>query len=1040
MGRKYLESIWGIMLLVALVPVQADDIDLFTSSPASVTTAPNVLIVLDNTANWNTPFVNEKAALVSVVNGLPADKFRLGLMMFSETGGANSGNDGAYVRAAIRPLTSANKVLFQDLVNSFDVLGDKSNGGKVAKAMEEAYLYYSAGAPYAGNNKGKTDYLGNASGTVQDNAIYALAGNALTTKDGSSYTTPIADGCAKNFIIYISNGAAQDNNSDITQATAALTTAGGSTTAIPISPSGSQDNVADEWARFMKKDSLGITTYTVDINKVTTGQGPGWTALLKSMAGVSGGKYFDVANDGAAIANALNSIFSEIQSVNSVFSSVSLPVSVNTQGTYLNQVYIGMFRPDADSRPLWPGNLKQYKLGLIDGALKLQDADSSGAINTSTGFVTECARSFWTPSVADNYWAFRPQGECLLVVASAQSNFPDGNVVEKGGQAYMLRNAGNVGGRSVLTCGLVSCASLVNFNSTNVSGADLNPSSPLGTTERDALINWARGQDVTDEDVDAITTAEMRPSAHGDVVHSSPVAINYGGDAAGSRQVVIYYGANDGMLHAINGNRPDLDNTTIGGKAPGQELWSFVAPEFYPKLKRLKDNSPLIAYPGQPSVEPAPEAKGYGIDGPLASYVDVDGATAWIYASMRRGGRHLYAFDVSTPQTPILLWRKGCPNMTNDTDCSTGFADIGQTWSEPLIVKAAGYGSGTSPMLLLGGGYDNCEDTDDGTANHSCTSSAKGRKIYLLNAETGAILQSFATDRSVVAKVSVVFTPGGDTIEYAYAADTGGNVYRISGATANSPIGSTAPGSWTITKIASVGCSTPSTGCAANRKFMFESSVVVIGSTHYVLLGSGDREKPVLNYVAASAVDNYFFMFKDKPTDATWLSTESGNCSANLLCLASLTPILTDNDPNPADLAASKGWYLGLASSEQVVTSALTVFGTTIFSTSQPVAPTPGQCSSLGEARVYNIGYVDASARNEDGERFANIIGDSLPPSPVAGLVTLDDGSTVPFVIGASGDSPFESGIPEDTELPLIPGAGTTSSPPRSRVYWNLEQ
>ena len=39
-------------------------------------------------------------------------------------------------------------------------------------------------------------------------------------------------------------------------------------------------------------------------------------------------------------------IFSEIQAVNSVFASVSLPVSVNTEGTFLNQVYIGMFRPD----------------------------------------------------------------------------------------------------------------------------------------------------------------------------------------------------------------------------------------------------------------------------------------------------------------------------------------------------------------------------------------------------------------------------------------------------------------------------------------------------------------------------------------------------------------------------------------------------------------------------------------------------------------------------------------------------------------------
>src|SRR5690606_23230336 len=111
--------------------------------------------------------------------------------------------------------------------------------------------------------------------------------------------SPVVAGCAKNFIIYISNGAAQDNGSDISQATAALEAAGGATTTIPISPSGSQDNVADEWARFMKKTGLEITTYTVDINKVATGQGPGWTALLKSVARVSGGKYFDVQSDGS---------------------------------------------------------------------------------------------------------------------------------------------------------------------------------------------------------------------------------------------------------------------------------------------------------------------------------------------------------------------------------------------------------------------------------------------------------------------------------------------------------------------------------------------------------------------------------------------------------------------------------------------------------------------------------------------------------------------------------------------------------------------
>ena len=39
------------------------------------------------------------------------------------------------------------------------------------------------------------------------------------------------------------------------------------------------------------------------------------------------------------------------RAVNSVFASSSLPISSNTQGTYQNQVFIGMFRPDARRQP-----------------------------------------------------------------------------------------------------------------------------------------------------------------------------------------------------------------------------------------------------------------------------------------------------------------------------------------------------------------------------------------------------------------------------------------------------------------------------------------------------------------------------------------------------------------------------------------------------------------------------------------------------------------------------------------------------------------
>src|SRR5437868_12331070 len=85
-----------------------DDTDIFLANPSFNAERPNVLIILDNTANWNTPFTAEKTALVNVVNSLDSN-FNVGVMMFTETGSGNTGNDGAYVRFAVRQMTDANK-------------------------------------------------------------------------------------------------------------------------------------------------------------------------------------------------------------------------------------------------------------------------------------------------------------------------------------------------------------------------------------------------------------------------------------------------------------------------------------------------------------------------------------------------------------------------------------------------------------------------------------------------------------------------------------------------------------------------------------------------------------------------------------------------------------------------------------------------------------------------------------------------------------------------------------------------------------------
>ncbi|MDQ9169779.1 pilus assembly protein PilY [Oxalobacteraceae bacterium R-40] len=1034
MKSHFFKRLFPAALLVFHFSASAEDTDLFVGASPAAIDLPNVLIVLDNTANWNNAFTNEIAALKTVISGLPVNadgtaKFRLGFMLFTESGGSNSGRDGGYIRAAVRNLNTDYKNKLVALLSSFDKLDDKSNGGKLGNTMTDAYRYFSGGEPFSGNNKTKADYAGNTSGNAASNAIYALAGNALDSKADTSYTSAVPDGsCAKNFIIYISNGPAQDNNSDTVDATTALKAAAGGGTAgdaaaaaIALSPSGSQENVGDEWARFMRKSSLGVVTYTIDVDKGSTGQGPGWSALLKSMASVSSGKYFDVssASLGSTILKAMEDIFSEIQSVNSVFAAVSLPVSVNTQGTFRNQVYIGMFRPDVSANPRWDGNLKQYKLGYINNTLKLVDADAKSAINSNTGFITECARSFWTPSTADTYWDFRPLGGCLAVSGSDASNYPDGNIVDKGAQAYKLRSDTT---RPVKTCStdFSACTTLIDFNNTNVSQSALGATS---TTERDALINWARGLNTENEGSKG--TSVMRPSSHGDVVHSRPVAINFGTEI--DPKVVVFYGGNDGVLRAVNGNR----TSDIGSTPAGDELWAFIPPEFFPYIKRIRDNNIKIDFPNNNIVSHTPLPKPYGIDGAISAFKDAD--NAWIYATMRRGGRALYAFNVdpSDPSDITLKWKRGCPNPDNDDNCSEGFAGIGQTWSSPKAFTAVGFESGTAPLLLVGGGYDKCEDEDQNT----CTSSSKGRYVYVINANTGELLKTLETDRGVVADIFIVPDENTGKIKHAYAADLGGNVYRIN-------IGALAPEDWTITKIASLGCDTTAT-CTANRKFMFSPDVIEDDGTYTLLIGSGDREKPLnsVTYPSTMSVANHFFMFKDKPSDAIWLSSETANCGSAVICKASLYPILNSSTPTSADLATKKGWYLGLrnitrdgkVATEQVVTSAITVFDVVTFSTHIPAIPVAGACTStLGNSAVYNIDYKNAKSPNgATASRYEPISGGGLPPSPVAGMVTLDDGSTVPFCIGCKPDSPLEGGDPPGLSM---------SIQPKARVYWYIQK
>jgi type IV pilus assembly protein PilY1 len=352
-------------------------------------------------------------------------------------------------------------------------------------------------------------------------------------------------------------------------------------------------------------------------------------------------------------------------------------------------------------------------------------------------------------------------------------------------------------------------------------------------------------------------------------------------------------------------------------------------------------------------------------------------------------------------------------------------------------MTTAGLGSGTTPLLIFGGGYDTCEDGDPNTCS---SSSNKGHYVYVVRADTGAVVKTFDTAdslpaggtnlyRGIIADVTLVKNSSGNAI-LGYTADLGGNVYRIKfgDGTSDSDNSTT----WTMTRIAQLGCDNGSTTCTANRKFMFAPSVVTtdaisLSATYHLLLGSGDREKPVKEYTSSYGVTNYFFQLVDKPGEAYPDSTSCSN--RGVLCLSSLFGPITGASPTTDQLAAYNGWYLGLAEHEQVVTSAVTIFGNTTFSTHIPSTGSATCKSNLGDTSVFNIGFTNAAATGST--RFEDVSGDGLPPSPVAGQVTLDDGSTVPFCVGCSSSSPLQAKLPTST-------SGATQA--KGRLYWYLQK
>ena len=998
------------LLLALATSGHAEDIDIYSGSTLT-NDKPNVLFIWDTSANWGakvtgapncyykdngvtttngpkpgdqgTKFAIEKCALYNVIDALPtaADGSALvnvGFLLMNE-----SPNNGAYPRKAFQGLTATTKANLKTFITNLDSNTDKGSNADYGQAMYEAYLYFKGMNPLNGALAPKRDLSAFLS--------------------GGAYNSPAAASCADNYIIVIGNGSPQlsvpEKNVKTLLAARVDADFPNATTAeknalkaeiVNAALGVDQGDWADEMARFLNytdvstnDGSQGVVTNTIAVLKGNNSDGT-FPALMNSMSSVSGGQYYSGASVDA-IVDALLKIFNSMQAVNSVFSSASLPVSVNARGTYLNQVYMGMFRPDDQARPRWRGNVKQYKFSYdpTTDSIALTDSLGNPIVSAATGFVDPGAVSYWT--TPSTFWVNQLMGTPI-----SSTDSPDGEVVEKGGAAQRLREtyATSQSGRRVYTCLDASCGPGTDFGSSTAaqfvdanSGITQTALNAASSSERTAIINWVRGTDNAGDELGPGGTTTIRPSVHGDVLHSRPAVVNYGGTTG----VILFYGANDGLFHALDGNQ--------SGTTAGQELWTFAAQEHFGKLKRLRDNSPTIRLSTTPSTLTSPQPRDYMMDGPIGVYQKISSTgnndKVYIYAGMRRGGRVLYAFDVTTPTQPKLLWKR--------RSSDTGYSVLGQTWSEPKVALIKGW---SNPVIIMGAGYDAAAEdvTPQGTPT-------MGNAVLVIDAFDGTLVKSFATDRSVAADVTLMDVNVDGKIDRAYAVDVGGNIYRLDLETDTS----TDPANWSLYKLAAL-----QSGASYPRKFFFAPDVVQAPSFVAVMAGSGDREKP-LNQLSSDA----FFTVYDTNMGFKPATTPAPITTASMSVIGA-TPV------------AAGGCYLNMSSGEKIVNAPVTSLGNTYFATNQPVTPSPTSCmSNLGRAKIYAVPLFCKSATDQV------LTGGGLPPSPVTGIVTVNftingvqQTKNVAFIIGAPNAK--KSGIEGSKIQPSV-------TPVRRKNYWYVE-
>jgi len=675
-------------------------------------------------------------AAVALVNSLAAtDQVNIALMRYSSNVGGGGGctddkAQGGMVLVAMD--TAANNQTA--MVNAINAL-NASGCTPLSETLWEAYSYLAGAA---------VDY-GNSSRSSPGTPLLSVAASR-SASNSNVYKSPLLTSCQNNFIVYLTDGmptADTNAESKIESLIGAQCTNN--------SDSNGNGRCLDDLAKYMYEHDLrstvpgtqNVVTYTIGFGEDVDGA----IAQLQETANNSGGAFYEAANS-IALTNALTAITTDIfTSTPTSFTAPAVSINAFNRTQNLNDLYVSIFKPE--QTPLWPGNLKKYRLdpatgNIVDAATPTPQA----AVDPTTGFFKETARSYWSDEV-------------------------DGSDVEKGGAAHeqpvpasrKVYSDLNTGSGAGLSNDLTNSTNAVADANALVTQTMLGLAAGAADADRTKLINWLRGGDVDDD-------ATQPRYEMGDPLHGRPATVIYGGTVA-SPDVddgVVYSVTNAGYLHAIDVKE-------------GTELWAFVPKALLPHTDTIYHNE-------------KDASKIYGLDGDVKSFKydannngivePADGDKVYLYFGMGRGGSDYYALDVTDKDAPVFLWKVG-----PDESGSKQLPGAGQSWSTPALARVQ-VGDGTSQnaqklVLIMGGGYDPAEDASNGAWVSVDTignqifmvDAVSGNRLWYASSGTSGDLDLAKMDHAIPADVRVVDLTGDGLADRMYAADLAGRIWRF---------------------------------------------------------------------------------------------------------------------------------------------------------------------------------------------------------------------------------------------------------------------